>query len=389
MVVTSLRKKREVYLDNNATTQIDERVLEPMIKVMREDYGNPSSVYQIGQKSKRIIEEARELICGLLGIKARELIFTSGGTEANNFAIRGIANAMENRGRHIISSNVEHSSVKNTLKDLADRGWEVTYLEADGDGMISAQQVKEAVREDTVLITIMHSNNEVGTIQPIEEIGRIAKEMEIPFHVDAVQSMGKIKIDFENIDTLTFASHKFYGPKGVGGLYVKGGTRIDKLITGGQQERNRRAGTENTAGIHGMALALELALGNMYEEMAKERELRDYMEEELSSKISQIHFNGHKERRLGNTSSITIEGVEAESLLLSLDMKGIAVSAGSACASSTLTPSHVLEAIGLNKAQAKGTIRVSLGRYTSKEDIDYFTEVLKDVVRIEREMSIF
>jgi len=384
-----MREKRQVYLDNNATTRIDERVMEPMVEIMRESYGNPSSVYQVGQKSKRVIEEARELMCGLMGIKTRELIFTSGGTEANNFAIRGIVQAMINRGKHIISSNIEHSSVKNTLKDLEDKGWEVTYLEVNSKGVVDSEALKEAIRPDTVLITIMHSNNEIGTLQPVEAIGELAREREIPFHVDAVQSMGKVRMNLENIDTLTLASHKFYGPKGVGALYVRSGTKLDKLITGGQQERNRRGGTENVAGIFGMAKALEIALGNMYEEMTKEKELRDYMEREVESRIDRVHFNGAEVERLANTSSMTIEGVEAESLLLSLDMRGVAVSAGSACASSTLTPSHVLEAIGLTKAQAKGTIRVSLGRYTSREDIDYFIEALEDVVRIEREMSIF
>lgn len=384
-----MREKRQVYLDNNATTRIDERVMEPMIEIMRESFGNPSSVYQVGQKSKRVIEEARELMCGLMGIKSRELIFTSGGTEANNLAIRGITQAMISRGKHIISSNIEHSSVKNTLKDLEDKGWEVTYLKVNSKGVVDPEALREAIRPDTVLITIMHSNNEIGTLQPIEAIGEVAREREIPFHVDAVQSMGKVKIYLENIDTLTLASHKFYGPKGVGALYVRSGTKLDKLITGGQQERNRRGGTENVAGIFGMAKAFEIALGNMYEEMAKERNLRDYMEREVESRIEGVHFNGAEVERLANTSSMTIEGVEAESLLLSLDMRGVAVSAGSACASSTLTPSHVLEAIGLTKVEAKGTIRVSLGRYTSREDIDYFIEVLEDVVRIEREMSIF
>ena len=382
-------KKREVYLDNNATTKIDERVLGPMVEVMRENYGNPSSVYKIGQKSKRIIEESRELICGLLGIKIRELIFTSGGTEGNNMAIRGILDATVNKGKHIITSSIEHSSVKNTLKDLEGKGWEVTYLDVDSSGIIDPKKLEAAIRKDTVLITIMHSNNEVGTLQPIDEIGKIAKKYEIIFHVDAVQSIGKVKIEFENIDTLTFASHKFYGPKGVGALYVKSGTKIEKFITGGQQERNRRAGTENVTGIFGMGKAFEIALSNMYEEMAKEKELRDYMESTLKEKIERIFFNGDKGLRLANTSSMTIEDVEAESLLLSLDMRGVSVSAGSACASSTLTPSHVLEAIGLNKAKAKGTIRVSLGRYTTKEDIEYFVEVLINVVKIERELMIF
>ncbi len=235
----------------------------------------------------------------------------------------------------------------------------------------------------------MHSNNEIGTLQPIEEIGEIAKKNDILFHVDAVQSIGKERVDVTNIDTLTLAAHKFYGPKGVGVLYIKSGTKMDKLVTGGQQERNRRAGTENVSAIHGMAVALEIALSNYYEESKREKELRDYLEERLLSEVQGLRINGDRKNRLNNTSNISVEGVEAESLLMSLDIRGIAVSAGSACASSTLTPSHVLEAIGLSKVEAKGSIRISLGRFTTKDDLDYFIENLKDIIKIEREMSIF
>lgn len=263
--------KKNVYLDNNATTQMDERVIEVMTKVMRESYGNPSSVYQIGQKGKKILEESREMISGLLGLKSREIIFTSGGTESNNMAIRGAAKALKNKGRHLITSVIEHSSVLNTFKDMESLGWEVTYLGVDEKGRVNIKELQSSIKDETVLISIMHSNNEIGTLQPIREIGKIAKSKNIIFHVDGVQSLGKVKIDFENIDLFSFAAHKFYGPKGIGALYVKSGVKIEKLLTGGYQERNRRAGTENVVGVCGMARALEISLENLYIEMEKEK----------------------------------------------------------------------------------------------------------------------
>lgn len=380
--------KKNVYLDNNATTQMDDKVIEVMTKVMRESFGNPSSVYQIGQKSKKFLEESREMIGGLLGLKPREIIFTSGGTESNNMAIRGAARANKNKGKHLITSVIEHSSVLNTFKDLETLGWEVTYLGVDEKGRVSIEELKRSIKDETVLISIMHSNNEIGTLQPIKEIGKVAKEKDIIFHVDGVQSMGKMKIDFENIDLFSFTAHKFYGPKGIGALYVKSGVKIEKLITGGYQERNRRAGTENVSGICGMAKALELILFDMYKEMAKEKELRDYMESRILQNIDKVTINGDLNNRLSNTSNITLEKVEAESLLFALDMKGIAVSAGSACASSTLSPSHVLEAIGLSINGAKSTLRISLGKFTKREEIDYFVEVLETAVKNERNLNI-
>jgi cysteine desulfurase len=380
--------KRNVYLDNNATTQMDERVIEAMIKAMRESYGNPSSVYQIGQKGKKILEESREMISGLLGLKSREIVFTSGGTESNNMAIRGVARALKNRGRHLITSAIEHSSVLNTFKDMESLGWEVTYLGVDEKGRVSIEELQNSIKNETVLISIMHSNNEIGTFQPIKEIGEIAKEKDIIFHVDGVQSLGKVKIDFENIDLFSFAAHKFYGPKGIGGLYIKSGTKIEKFLTGGYQERNRRAGTENVSGVCGMAKALELSLEDLYIEMEKEKKLRDYMEKKILKKIDGTSINGDLNNRLFNTSSLTFEKVEAELLLFALDMKGIAVSAGSACASSTLSPSHVLEAIGLSSNRAKSTLRISLGRFTTEEDINYFVEALELAVANERNLNI-
>lgn len=380
--------KKNVYLDNNATTQMDERVIEVMTKVMRESYGNPSSVYQIGQKGKKILEESREMISGLLGLKSREIIFTSGGTESNNMAIRGAAKALKNKGRHLITSVIEHSSVLNTFKDMESLGWEVTYLGVDEKGRVNIKELQSSIKDETVLISIMHSNNEIGTLQPIREIGKIAKSKNIIFHVDGVQSLGKVKIDFENIDLFSFAAHKFYGPKGIGALYVKSGVKIEKLLTGGYQERNRRAGTENVVGVCGMARALEISLENLYIEMEKEKKIRDYMENKILEKIDKVTINGDLSNRLFNTSSITFEKVEAESLLFALDMKGIAVSAGSACASSTLSPSHVLEAIGLSGNTAKSTLRISLGRFTTEEDIDYFVEALELAVANERNLNI-
>jgi cysteine desulfurase len=381
-------KKKIVYLDNNSTTPMDKRVIDSVTEIMIENYGNPSSVYQIGQKGKRVLEESRETITGLLGLKPRELVFTSGGTESNNMAIRGVARAFAGRGKHLITSAIEHSSVLTTMKDMELLGWEVTYLKVDEKGRVDIEELKNSIKSETVLISIMHSNNEIGTLQPIDEIGIIAKENNITFHVDGVQSTGKVRINFENIDLFSFSAHKFYGPKGVGGLYIKSGTKVEKLITGGPQERNRRSGTENLPGVRGMSRALEITFENMYEEMARETELRDYMEREILEGIEGVTINGDVENRLCNTSSLTFDKVEAESLLFSLDMRGISISAGSACASSTLNPSHVLEAIGLDNNKAKGTVRISLGKFNNKEDVDYFIEILKVAIKNERNLAV-
>lgn len=380
---------REIYLDNNATTAIDERVIDSLMPILSEVYGNPSSVHRFGQASKKVLEEARDTICGLLGIKNRELVYTSCGSESNNLAIKGVAKAMSAKGKHLITSKIEHSSVIKTMEALEMEGYEVSYVGVDEKGRVNLQELEKAVREDTILISIMHSNNEIGTIQPIKNISKIAKKNDIIFHVDAVQSIGKMKVDVDElgIDLMSFAAHKFYGPKGVGGLYIKDGITVEKLINGGFQERNRRAGTENIVSIHGMAKAMELAYSNLYHEWEREKELRDYLEKQVLESLDGVSVNGDTENRLCNTSSLSVEGVGAEELLFMLDMNGVAVSAGSACASGSLKPSHVLEAIGLDEKIGRSTLRISVGRFISLEDVDYFLEVFKTVVERGRRLA--
>lgn len=380
-----------IYLDNNSTTRLDKNVLDVMMPYLYEGYANPSSIHKLGQKTRKATEEAREKIAGLLEIQSSELIFTSGGTESNNMAIRGIAHHFFPKGNHIITSSIEHPSVLNTCKSLEKEGFEVTYLPVNKNGMVEAEDLKNAIKPTTTLISIMHANNETGVIQPIEDIAKIASENKIIFHVDAVQTVGKFKLSPKKIgiDLLSFSGHKFYGPKGIGGLYIKNGIKLFKIITGGHQERNRRPGTENTPAIVGMSKALEIAYENIDYEYTREKELRDYLEEELAKKIPEIIFNGDRNKRLANTSSITIKYVEGESILLSLDMKGIAVSSGSACTSGSLEPSHVILALGVPIEDAHGTIRFSLGKYNTREEIDKVIEVLPPIVEKLRNMSPF
>ncbi|BDU49723.1 cysteine desulfurase NifS [Haliovirga abyssi] len=382
---------KEVYFDNNATTKVDERVFEAMLPYFVDNYGNPSSIHRVGQKVRKKIEDSRDIISNLLKINPNELIFTSCGTESNNIAIKGVARAYKNRGKHIITSVIEHPSVLNTCKALEKEGFEVSYIPIDDKGIVNLEKLKEAIREDTILISIMHGNNEIGTVQPIKEIGAIAKENKIFFHVDAVQTIGKMELNIKenNISLLSFSGHKFYGPKGIGGLYVKNGIKLEKVLTGGHQERNRRPGTENVASIVGMTKALELSYENMEEESKREKELRNYFEEEIVKKIPELILNGDREKRLPGTSSVTIKFVEGESILLNLDFKGIAVSSGSACTSGSLEPSHVVLALGVPMEHAHGTIRFSLGRYNTKEEVDYVLEVLPPIVEKIRSMSPF
>lgn len=382
---------KRVYLDNNATTKTDERVLQALLPYFTEHYGNPSSIHRIGQEVRKAVEDARETIVKILGIEASELIFTSGATEANNMAIKGYARTHKEKGNHIITSQIEHESVLQTCKILEEEGFEVTYLPVDADGIVKLDDLKNAIKKETILITIMHANNEIGTIQPVEEIGKIAKEHKIAFHVDAVQTVGKISVKPKLIgaDMISFSGHKFYGPKGIGGLYIKKGLKVGKLLTGGHQERTRRPGTENTPGIVGMAKALEIAAETMEEEFKREKELRDYFESYIKENIPEIIFNGHREKRLPGTLSITIKYVEGESILLNLDLKGIAVSSGSACTSGSLDPSHVILALGVPIEFAHGTIRFSLGRYNTKEEIDYVISLLPGIISKIRNMSPF
>lgn len=380
---------KEIYLDNSASTQIDTDVLEYMFQITKDCYANPSSVHKLGQKSRRIMDESRETIAMFLKVKSRELIFTSSGSEANNLALRGIMKSQKYKGNHIISTKIEHSSILKTLEDLEKEGIEVTLLDVDKYGNINLDELKMAIKPSTRLISIIHANNEIGTIQDIKSIGEICKAKNIVFHVDAVQSFGKILFYPEeyNINLMSIAAHKLYGPKGIGALYISSGTKLEKIITGGYQERNRRAGTENVPAIAGFARATELAYSIIHAESQREKELRDYMESIILSKIPSVTINGNLKNRLSNISSLTIDNTMAESILFNLDLRGICISAGSACSSGTLNPSHVLLALGHDTRMAKSSIRVSLGKFNTKEDIDEFVKQLELVVEQERNLS--
>ncbi len=379
----------KIYLDNNATTRLDDDAFNAMIPFFKEEYGNAFSLHLFGKETGKAVAESRKVIADLLGVLPEEIIFTGSGTEGDNLAIRGVAKAYKNRGKHIIVSSIEHPGVRNTCKDLEKEGYEITVLNVDKNGVVDVEQLKNAIKDETILISVMHANNETGVVQPIEEIGKIAKEHKILFHVDAVQSMGKLNIDPKGmgIDLLVFTAHKFYGPKGVGALYVRNGVRLGKVITGGGQEKKLRPGTTNTPLIVGMAKALEKAYAEREEENKRVGALRDYFEEQLLAKIPEIVVNGKNVQRLPGTSSITFKYVEGESILLSLSMKGIAVSSGSACSSDELQASHVLLAMGIPEEFAHGTIRFSLGKYNTKEEIDYTIDAVVEVIGKLRMMS--
>ena len=379
----------KIYLDNNATTRLDDDAFDAMIPFFKEEYGNAFSLHLFGRETGKAVAESRKVIADLLGVLPEEIIFTGSGTEGDNLAIRGVARAYKNRGKHIIVSSIEHPGVRNTCKDLEKEGFEITVLNVDKNGVVDLEQLKSAIKDETILISVMHANNETGVIQPIEEIGKIAKENKILFHVDAVQSMGKLEINPKEmgIDLLVFTAHKFYGPKGVGALYVRNGVRLGKVITGGGQERKLRPGTTNTPLIVGMAKALEKAYAEREEENKRVGELRDYFEEQISARIPEIVINGRNVPRLPGTSSVTFKYVEGESILLSLSMKGIAVSSGSACSSDELQASHVLLAMGIPAEFAHGTIRFSLGKYNTKEEIDYTIEAVVEIIGKLRMMS--
>ncbi|MGL4989276.1 MAG: cysteine desulfurase family protein [Cetobacterium sp.] len=371
-----------VYLDNNATTKMDPKVLEAMMPFLTEEYGNAFSMHIFGRETGVAVSEAREKIATLLKVKPEEIIFTGSGTESDNIAVRGIAKAYKNRGNHIITSSIEHPAIKNTFKDLEQDGYRVTFLPVDENGVVSIKALEESITDDTILISIMHANNEVGTIEPIKEISEIAKKNKIVLHIDAVQTVGKIPVFPKELgaDLVTFSAHKFYGPKGVGALYIRQGVRVAKTITGGGQEKKLRPGTTNTPGVVGMAKALDLAYNNMEIEIKKEEELRNYFEAEILKKIPEVVINAKSVKRLPGTSSITFKYLEGESILLSLSYLGIAVSSGSACSSDELQASHVLLAMGIQPEFAHGTIRFSLGKYNTKEEIDYTIEQVVKVI---------
>ena len=379
----------KVYLDNNATTKVDEEVVKAMIPYFSEYYGNPFSLHLFGNETGLAVTQARQTIADILKAKPNEIIFTASGSEADNLAIRGIAKAYKHRGKHIITSTIEHPAVKNTFMDLMEDGFEITMVPVDENGVMIMDEFKKALREDTILVSVMHANNEVGSFQPIEEIAKITKERKIIFHVDAVQTMGKVEIYPEKmgIDLLSFSGHKFHAPKGIGVLYKRDGVRLARIITGGNQEGKRRPGTSNVPYIVGLAKALEMAVSNMKEEWNREETLRNYFEDEVSKRIPEIKINGKGARRLPGTSSITFKYLEGESMLLNLSLKGIAVSSGSACSSDSLQPSHVLLAMGIPAEYAHGTLRFSLSKYTTKEEIDYTIESLVEIIGKLRDLS--
>ncbi|MFZ5516740.1 MAG: cysteine desulfurase NifS [Candidatus Zhuqueibacterota bacterium] len=380
---------RKVYFDHSATTAVDPEVVEAMIPFMSEKFGNPSSIHSFGREVKVALEEARETIAGFLNVRAADIYFNSGGTESDNMAIQGTAYQLKSKGKHIITSKVEHHAVLHTCQALENEGFEVTYLAPDKYGMIHAESVAEAIRKDTILISIMHANNEVGTVNPIEKIGGIARQHDILFHCDAVQSFGKIPIDLSRlpIDLLSASGHKIYGPKGVGILYIKKGVRLEKLMFGGEHERSRRPGTENIPGIIGLAKAVEMRRARMKTDSKHVKKLRDMLYEKIMEKLPRVFLNGHTEERLYSHLNVSFQGIEGEALLLSLDLKGVAASSGSACTSGSIDPSHVLSAMGIKPELAQSSIRFTLGKDNSQEDVEYTMEVLPEIVQRLRSMS--
>ena len=383
-----------VYMDHAATTPMREEVLQCMIPFMRENYGNPSSIYTLAQQARNAVDESRRTIAKLIGCRASEITFTSGGTESDNAAIKGAAFAMRHLGNHIITTSIEHHAVLHTCMQMEQFGFEVTYLPVDKDGKVNVADVENAITDKTVLVSIMAANNEIGTLQPIAEITNKVKDSansmgtSILVHTDAVQAMGQIPVNVNDwpVDMLSMSAHKFYGPRGVGALYIKRGTPFEPLLTGGGQERQRRSGTENVPGIVGMGLALSLAVMEQEEQSEKLSRFRDAIIDGLSKKNEGVLINGHREDRLPNNVSVSFLGVEGEPILLGLDFSGICASSGSACSSASLEPSHVLLAIGRTADQAKGTLRITLGRDNNQDDVDYLLKVLPELVERLRSM---
>ena len=370
------------YFDNAATTKIKEDVLEAMLPYLKEEYGNPSSIYALSRSSKKSIEAARENVAKLIGAQKKEIYFTGSGSESDNIALKGIAFCNKYNGNHIITSKIEHPAILDTCKFLENQGFEITYLNVDNNGCISLEELKNSITDKTILISIMFANNEIGTIEPIEDIAKIAHSNGILFHTDAVQAVGNIKIDVTNlnVDMLSVSSHKIYGPKGVGALYVKEGVDFEKFINGGHQEKNKRAGTENVAGIVGFGKAAKLANINLEKHILEIKKLRDYYIDEVLRKIPNVRINGAKNARLPGNSNISFIGINANDLLLELDNVGICASSGSACSSKDPNPSHVLTALGLNKEEIEGALRVTFGEYNTIEEIDYLIEHLEKAV---------
>ena len=374
-----------IYLDHAATTALDSRVLSEMLPFFGEKFGNPSSVYTFASGNREAVNNSRRIIAETLGAKPAEIYFTAGGSESDNWAIKGAAFANRDKGKHIITTKIEHHAVLHTTEYLSEQGFDITYLDVDENGIISPYDLKQAIRPDTILISVMFANNEIGSIQPIKEIGEIAKEHNILFHTDAVQAYAQLPIDVNdlNIDMLSASGHKFNGPKGTGFLYIKNGTKIDNFIHGGQQERGKRAGTENVPGIVGIGKAAILAHESMSEHIQKETELRDYIIDNILLKIPYARLNGHRTKRLPNNVNFSFQFIEGESLLILLDMAGICASSGSACTSGSTDPSHVLTALGLPNEVARGSLRLTLGAENTKEEIDFvINQIIKNVEQL-------
>jgi len=370
-----------VYADHGATTETDPRVLEAMLPFFSEKYGNASSVHRWGQDAREAVDLAREQIAAGIGAKPAEIVFTSGATESDNFAVFGAAYANEARGRHVVTSSIEHHALLEPCRFLESRGWEVTFLPVDSHGIIDPDDVRRSIREDTVLVSIMHANNEIGTMEPIAEIGRVAKERGVLMHTDAAQTLGivPVHVDDLNVDLLSMSAHKRYGPKGIGALYIRTGSNVSRIQHGGSHERNRRGGTENVPAIVGFGKAMQIALSAMGDESPRLQRMRDGLVDALA-RIDGAHLNGHPSKRLPGNVNFSFEGVDSESVLMALDFQGVAASSGSACTSGSLEPSHVLAAIGRPPHIAAGTIRLSLGRWNTLEDVTYLSRVLPEVI---------
>ena len=380
----------DIYLDNSATTKLDKEVLKEMLPYLQENYGNPSSAYRIGRENKAIIEDARKQVAKVLNANTEDIYFTSGGSESDNMALKGVAFANQDKGRHIITSKIEHPAVLDTCKELERHGFEITYINVDKNGIVDLKQLETSIREDTILISIMFANNEIGTIEPIKNIGRIAKQYNILFHTDSVQAIGNIKIDVKElgIDLLSLSAHKFYGPKGIGALYVRDGINFRKYLNGGHQERNKRAGTENVAGIVGLGKAITLAYNNFENKNKYLYNLRTYLINEIKNNIPDIRINGDIEKRLQGKINISVNGVEADNILTELDKRGIFISTGSACTTGSIESSHVLKAIGLSDTKAHSSIRISLGKYNTKDELKHFSKELKEIIENLRKYSV-
>ena len=380
---------KQVYLDYSATTPVKEEVVREMLPFFTERYGNPSSLYSVGLDAKAGLDEARARVAGLINAEPKEIFFTSCGTESDNWVLEGTANALKNKGRHIITSRIEHHAILHTCEYLEKLGFEITYLDVDGDGFVSPEALEKAIRKDTILVSIMMVNNEIGTIQPIKELAAVAKKHGVLFHTDAVQGLGNVPIDVKDlgVDFLSMSAHKIYGPKGVGALYMRKGVRITNFMHGGAQETKRRAGTENLAGIAGFGKAAELAAANLEQHIEHSTKLRNYFWEQIEANISGVTLNGSREKRHPGNLNVSFDYIEGESILLMLDAFGISISTGSACSSKSLVPSHVLEAIGISITKMNGTVRFTVGDFTTKEDIDYVVETLVKVVARLRELS--